>query len=236
MKDKNKRWSLAQGYEKSWWKKKEESISANYFQNSADEISQKYNKIGKLDPDTKILEVGSGALGVISFIHESDSRFGIDPLEYYYSTVKKFVSQRDKSVNYATAKGENIPYENSFFDIIILDNVLDHCESPLLVINEIKRVSKPNTFIFFRQNTYNYYGKFMRFVMELFLIDKGHPFTFTKSQIKKLFSRDFELIGFNRNGYFQTWKSEIQSKRLFDKIKAILFITRDKTTYYWVKK
>lgn len=236
MKDKNKRWSLAQGYEKSWWEKKEESIGTGYFENSANEIRHEYNKISPLGADTKILEVGSGAFGVVSFIHESDYRFGIDPLEYYYSTVKEFVAQRDENVKYATAKGEKIPYEDSFFDIIILDNVLDHCESPQLVINEIKRVSKPNTFIFFRQNTYNYYGKFMRFVMEQFLIDKGHPFTFTKSQIKKLFSRDFELSGFNRNGYYQTWKSEIQSKRLYDKIKAILFITRDKTTYFWVKK
>lgn len=236
MKDHNKRWVLAQDYEKNWWKQKESNIGTDYFQNSANEIQQTYNKIKQFSSETKILEIGSGAFGIVSFLKESKNRYGIDPLEYYYSTVKAFVKQRDKNVTYATGKGENIPFENAFFDIIILDNVLDHCQSPEKVLAEIKRVSKPNTFVFFRQNTYNFYGKMMRNIMELFLIDKGHPYTFTKREITKLFTQDFDLLGFNCNGYYSTWKTEISSPKIIDKVKALLFITRDKTTYNWVKK
>ena len=236
MKNNNRRWTLAQNYEKNWWQQKESNIGTDYFQNSANEITQAYEQIKKITPETQILEIGSGAFGIVSFLKESKNRYGIDPLEYYYSTVKVFVKQRDKNVKYATAKGENIPFENSYFDIIILDNVLDHCQLPQKVLEEIKRVAKPNSFVFFRQNTYNFYGKMMRNLMELFLIDKGHPYTFTKREITKLFEQDFDLLGFNRNGYFSTWKSEIKSPKIIDKIKALLFITRDKTTYHWIKK
>ncbi|MGC3979302.1 MAG: class I SAM-dependent methyltransferase [Paludibacteraceae bacterium] len=189
-----------------------------------------------LTQETRILEIGSGAFGLISFFPESNCRYGIDPLEYYYSTVNEFVNQRDSIVTYSTGKGEKLAFEDSFFDIILLDNVLDHCESPNEVLKEIKRVAKPQSFIFFRQNTYNCYGKLMRNIMEFFLIDKGHPYTFTKSNITRLFKNDFELIDFNRNGYCSTWKAEITSNKTIDKIKAILFITRDKSTYFWRKK
>ncbi|MGC3979301.1 MAG: hypothetical protein QM751_14395 [Paludibacteraceae bacterium] len=33
MRDKNKRWKLAQGYEQGWWKKKEEHIGTAYLNN-----------------------------------------------------------------------------------------------------------------------------------------------------------------------------------------------------------
>ena len=103
-------------------------------------------------------------------------------------------------------------------------------------IDEVKRLSKKGTFLFFRQNTYNMYGKLMRNFMELITIDKGHPFTFTKSNVKTLFLSDFNLLGFKRSGYYSTWIHEMKSKSLKDRIKALLFITRDRTTYYWIKK
>ncbi len=233
MNKKNTRWNLAQNYEKNWWSQHEQGISTTYFENSALELIEVYNQISKLTKNTRILEIGSGAFGIVNFISESECRFGVDPLEYYYGSVAEFVGKREKNVKYITGKGEELPFNESF-DIIIMDNVLDHCEDPNRVINEVKRLSKKGTLVFFRQNTYNWYGKMMRFFMELLTIDKGHPFTFTKSNIRSFFSSDFELKKKSRNGYFPTWIHELKSKSLKDKIKALLFITRDKTTYYWI--
>lgn len=231
----NKRWKLAQIYEKSWWSKYERGIGTSYFEFSALELINEYNQISKLTKDTRILEIGSGAFGIVNFISESKCRIGVDPLEYYYGSVEGFVNKREKDVKYITGKGEELPFDESF-DIIILDNVLDHCENPTQVISEIKRLSKKGTLLFFRQNTYNCYGKMMRYFMELLTIDKGHPFTFTKTNIRSFFSSDYELKKISRNGYFSTWIQEIKSRSLKDKIKALLFITRDKTTYYLIKK
>jgi len=233
MKDKKTRWQLAQKYEFNWWKKRENVINPDYYIESASEIRSYYSDYKELSPETCILEIGSGAAGILTFLSESKQRFAIDPLEYFYATVPSFTGIRDNSVQYFTAKGEELPFENNKFDVVIIDNVLDHCENPYKVMDEVKRTLKTNGFVYFRQNTYSRYGKFARFVMELFLVDKGHPFTFRKNELYKLFNlKGFVIKKVEQDGYFKTWKREITSFSLKDKIKALLFITRDKVTFF----
>lgn len=237
MKNKNNRWALAQKYEFNWWESKKETIKADYYKQSAEEIRQFCLKNKDLKKETEILEIGSGATGILTFLTESDFRFGIDPLESYYSTVKLFTNLRDPNVKYLTAKGESLPFDNEKFDLIIIDNVLDHCENPLKVMEEVTRVMKKDAMIYFRQNTYNLYGKSARMLMEMFLIDKGHPYTYTMNDINKLFDlQGLKILDFNEDGYFATWKNEISSRSIKDKVKALLFITRNKIACFVCKK
>lgn len=234
MKDLKERWELAQNYEFNWWKAKAKTIGVDYYKHSAEEIKSFYTQSKLLIQDISVLEIGSGATGILTFLTDSKERYAIDPLESYYSTV--FGELRDKSVNYQTAKGESLPFENKKFDLIIIDNVLDHCEDPHKVMSEVNRVIKENGAIYFRQNTYSIYGKFMRSVMELFLIDKGHPYTFRKQELEKMLGLyKFNIMISERDGYLKTWWRELTSKSLKDKIKAMLFITRDKVTFFVVK-
>lgn len=225
------RWQLAQNYEHAWWKKKTGFVKADYYRNSAAEVRDFYSRQKKMSTDTHILEIGSGAAGILTFLTESNERYAIDPLETYYSTVDEFIKIRDKKVKYSANKGEELPFDNKMFDLLIVDNVLDHCEQPENVLAEMKRVLKTNGFIYFRQNTYNWWGKTLRTIMEFFVIDKGHPYTFTKTNLKVFFEKYcFTPIIKTHNGYFSTWKSEMTSGNTKDFIKAILFVTRDKTT------
>ncbi len=67
--------------------------------------------------------------------------------------------------------------------------------------------------------------------MEFFLIDKGHPHTFSKNILERTFKQlGFSILYKDSNGYFSTWKWEIKSKRIIDKIKAVLLVNRDKYT------
>ncbi|MDD4993647.1 MAG: class I SAM-dependent methyltransferase [Paludibacter sp.] len=214
-------------------KKREEIIGVLYYEHSANDIRNYLTSHNLLNSSTAILEIGSCAYGILTYLKESNNRFGIDPLESYYSSVPAFTNKRDKSVQYLTAKGETLPFADKMFDLVIVNNVLDHCENPSKVMEEIKRVIKQEGVIYFRQNTYNAYGKLMRSPMELFLVDKGHPFTFKKIDLKHLlFKNKFTIIKSEKTGYFTTWLHEIRSKSIKDKIKAFLFITRDKVTYY----
>ncbi len=234
----NDRWKLAQQYEVNWWKKLGGNVKSDYYRNSANEIRNLLVQEGiPLTETTSILEVGSGMCGILTFLNESKERFAIDPLESEFADIPAFIALRDKSVKYLSAKGENIPFDSEKFNLVILDNVLDHCEIPVRVIDEIKRVLKKRGVVFFRQNTYNSYGKFARGVMEVFRIDKGHPFTFTKRDLKTLFENaGFKIASTNRTGYFSTWIWEVTSRSLKDKLKALLFITRDKVTYLITKE
>lgn len=229
-----KRWEKAQIYEKNWWKSHVNRVGISYYKSSAEEIRKYYNSNFEaiLNKDTRILEIGSGAVGILTFLSESSSRYGIDPLEYYYSTIPEFKNVRDKTVKYSSNKGEELPFGNNYFDIIIMDNVLDHCQSPNLVFSEMIRVLATGGMVYFRQNTYNYYGKYFRHFMELFQIDKGHPYSFNKTELKNKFSLyNLKIIDSYSEGYFSTWKKEITSKSTKDLIKAILLITRNKVTF-----
>ncbi len=225
------RWELAQNYEHEWWKKKTQQIKADYYRYSAEEIRTFIKLYKPINAETAILEIGSGATGILTFLTESNARYAIDPLEPFYSSVDTFVKLRDQKVNYSSDKGESLSFRDNMFDLLIVDNVLDHCENPELVLAEMKRVLKPDGLIYFRQNTYNFYGKTIRLLMELFLIDKGHPFTFTKTGLRKMFNRfEFTTLQSKHNGYFDTWKSELTSGSVKDFIKAFLFVTRDRMT------
>lgn len=232
MKLKNKRWDLAQDYERNWWKARQSEIDFSFYKYYADELKTSLTNYININNETTILEVGSGAGGIVTFLKDSNNRYAIDPLEDFYSSVTSFKEQRDKNVKYQNAVGEEIPFEDKIFDLVIMDNVLDHCEKPQRVMNEVKRVLKNNGVIYFKQNTYHFWGSTIRFFMEKFLIDKGHPHTFSKSKLLNLINdSNLKVVKTSRSGYLKTWLREIKSSNLIDKIKAILFVSRDKVTY-----
>lgn len=232
MKANKGRWDLAQEYEKKWWDDRGNQIDFDFYKYFASEMLKFGEGQIRITADTNILEVGSGAGGILTYLTESKNRYAIDPLEYFYSTVNKFIEQRDKSVKYFTAKGEYLPFQDNMFDLIIMDNVLDHCDNPGDVMKEVTRVLNNNGIVYFKQNTYHVWGRFIRWLMEKFLIDRGHPFTFSKNDLKQLFvTNRLKVHKYKRTGYFPTWRKELSSKGVKEKIKAFLFVTRDKTTY-----
>lgn len=65
---KNSRWKLAQHYELNWWKKRQGLLHSEYYKYSADEIKSYLGKENILiSEDTKILEIGSGMCGILTF-------------------------------------------------------------------------------------------------------------------------------------------------------------------------
>jgi ubiquinone/menaquinone biosynthesis C-methylase UbiE len=231
MRSNKTRWDMAQEYEKTWWNKRVAEIDLEFYERFAREVTDVLKPIIQITKDKFVLEIGSGAAGIITYI-DSDHKYAIDPLENFYSSIPKYRSIRDNKVLYNMGMAEELPYEKSYFDLIIIDNVLDHCENPDLVLLEIQRVLKPGGIIFFKQNTYHLWGKLVREIMEKFKIDKGHPHTFMKKTLKKMFDKcNFKIIKYSRNGYFKTWRKEISSNRTIDIIKGLLFVNRDKTTY-----
>jgi ubiquinone/menaquinone biosynthesis C-methylase UbiE len=227
----NNRWILAQNCEKDWWISRAEELDLEFYERFARDLKETIKPFLSITKETYILEIGSGAAGILTYL-KSNHRFAIDPLENVYASIEKFSSARDNSVEYKEAMAESLPFENNLFDLVIIDNVLDHCEDPKKVLSEMNRVLKKNGKVYFRQNTYHYWGKIVRKLIEFFKIDRGHPHTFTKFELKKLFSQNHcQILHTQHNGYYKTWLKEIKSSRLYDKIKAIIFATRDKTLY-----
>ena len=224
-----RRWEMAQKYEIDWWSKYSGDI--DWYTNFSKEIKREVSPFIEIKKDTYILEIGSGPAGGITYL-DSNYKYAIDPLEDYFSTKGKWTKYRDKRVTYCTGKGELLPFKDNFFNLIIIDNVLDHCENPIAVLDEINRVIKSDGIIFFRQNIYNYWGKIMRLIMELVKIDKGHPFTFTKHQMNNnITDRNWVIKKVKDVGFFNTWVNNLNFSTLKGIIQTVFFITRNRTLF-----
>ncbi len=225
------RWTKAQEYEQSWWDKRRDLIDLEFYRTHAGVLLDEIDGISTIEKNTRILEVGSGAAGTLTFL-KSETRVAVDPLEHFYSTVPRFVEFRDPAVRYLDCKGEELPFDDKSFDFIIMNNVLDHCELPEKVLAEASRVLAMGGHIYFRQNIYSRWGLLVRKSAEYFEIDRGHPHTFTKSRLDRCFDSNFlTTLKVKRSGYFNSWRRELTSGKLKELSKALTFAPQDTVLY-----
>lgn len=103
------------------------------------------------------LEVGSGPYSnsrLISRIVKISEIYCLDPLmETYRSFKKTWISQMARKNKIITISGqaEELNHENSFFDLVICINVLDHVENAEKCFSEMFRVLRPGGFFVFGQ-------------------------------------------------------------------------------------
>lgn len=108
-------------------------------------------KFQKISADARVLEVGSGASGLI-FGFGSEFGIGIDPLAVEY---KQLFPVWQKNAATVAAVGEALPFADASFDIVLSDNVIDHAAEPLRIVEEIVRVLKPAGLLYFTVNVHH---------------------------------------------------------------------------------
>lgn len=102
-------------------------------------------------PDARVVEVGSGAHGLI-FYFGSPHGIGIDPLAVHYG--KLFPRWQSRATTIAAA-GESLPFPDRSFDVVICDNVVDHAESPSRIVRELARILVPGGLLYFTVNVHH---------------------------------------------------------------------------------
>ena len=111
----------------------------------------KLEKYHPTDPSDSILEVGSGAHGLI-FGFEENMAVGIDPLAVEYRSLFPVWQTQTKTV---AAVGEELPFADGSFDVVMSDNVIDHAADPIGIIYELYRVLSPKGILYFTVNTHH---------------------------------------------------------------------------------
>lgn len=91
-----------------------------------------------LKESDKVLEVGCGAGHILEKITKG-KLYGIDISEIQIERTKKRMGDK---VELKKAPGENIPYEDKFFDKVLCSEVIEHVIDPREVLKEISRVMK----------------------------------------------------------------------------------------------
>jgi SAM-dependent methyltransferase len=102
-------------------------------------------------PQARVLEVGSGAHGLI-FFFGTEMGVGVDPLAHAYSSLFPAWQGRVSTI---AAFGESLPFADRSFDIVLCDNVVDHAESPAQIVSEILRVLAPAGLLYFTVNVHH---------------------------------------------------------------------------------
>lgn len=99
---------------------------------------QKLIKLAEIKATDKVLEVGCGAGHILEKI-KTGKLYGIDISEIQIERARKRLGDL---IELKKAPGENIPYEDKFFDKILCSEVIEHVIDPREVLKEISRVLK----------------------------------------------------------------------------------------------
>jgi SAM-dependent methyltransferase len=128
----------------------EPQLISNMTQASA-KVRAQLQQVRDIADDARVLEVGSGAHGLI-FYFGSPNGIGVDPLAHYYSSL--FPEWQRKATTIG-AFGEALPFPDHSFDVVLCDNVVDHAESPAQIVSEIVRVLAPSGLLYFTVNVHH---------------------------------------------------------------------------------
>jgi len=92
----NIRWKIAQQYEKDWWEKRSYFIDFEFYKNFAEDLLEFGKELLVINQGTVVLEIGSGAGGILTYLTDSNYRYAIDPLE---SFIQAFRGLSAKEIN-----------------------------------------------------------------------------------------------------------------------------------------
>ncbi|MEA2424519.1 MAG: hypothetical protein QOH13_929 [Thermoleophilaceae bacterium] len=111
-------------------------------------VREKLERVRGIPGDARVLEVGSGAHGLIFFFGTTRG-VGIDPLADEYAALFPAWQQRVRTI---AAAGERLPFGDASFDVVLCDNVVDHADDPARIAREMTRVLAPGGLLYFTVN------------------------------------------------------------------------------------
>jgi SAM-dependent methyltransferase len=118
---------------------------------SSQRVRERLEMFQPIPPAARVIEVGSGAHGLI-FYFGSEHGIGVDPLAVSYGSLFPLWQRRAPTV---AAVGESLPFADQSFDVVICDNVVDHAESPAKIVRELSRILVPGGLLYFTVNIHH---------------------------------------------------------------------------------
>lgn len=100
----------------------------------------------------RMLEVGTAGKGLLFHLPPAGLRVGVDPLAVAYRFIFPPRAQR---VRGCAAIGEELPFSDGAFDLVVCDNVIDHAERPGRILRELVRVLRPEGTLYFTVNVHH---------------------------------------------------------------------------------
>ena len=114
-------------------------------------VRDKLERVRPIAWDARVLEVGSGAHGLVFFFGTTRG-VGVDPLADEYAALFPAWQHHARTI---AAAGEALPFADGSFDVVLCDNVVDHAEDPPAIARELARVLAPGGLLYFTVNVHH---------------------------------------------------------------------------------
>lgn len=228
------RWQTAQSYEKGYWASQSERISRGQAE-KLDWYGWRAERLRELLAETDapsldsedicLAEIGSGPVGLLAFLPGAE-RVAVDPLASFFTSDDTLTEFRDARVRYLEGAGESLPLPDDAFDIVLMENCIDHVRDVDLVLSECRRILVPGGHLYLTVNARSPWGWVMHRVLSALRIDAGHPHTFTSRRlIRTLRSHSISPVLVRADSYWSALKDDLLSGSLRSFVKALLGVS-----------
>lgn len=223
-----RRWHTAQEYERGFWEHLALRIQSgvepqlDWYDWKAAQLDKSLSRFldERAKKEAKILEIGSGPLGIVNSLRWAE-RFAIDPLEEFYRQDRTLTKLRNPEVTRLKGVGEHPPFEDGSFAVVILDNVIDHTHAPHAVLQQIHRILHEDGLLYLAVNIHTVWGAGLHSLLAALRADRGHPHTFNRTSIECLLRDErFAICEVQTDSYADARERNRRSQQLKGKIKA----------------
>jgi len=169
-----------------------------------------------IDKDSRILDVGCSMGGFLDFLNKRgfENLYGIDVSKGYVDVSKGY------NIKYGNA--ESIPFEDNFFDVVILDQVMEHIQDLKRAIIEVKRVLIDGGLVCIGVPDASEYDK-SYFFDYFWILLREHIQHFDLEHLKILLEgEDFKLIKF-----IKTRSPMISEQMMFVNLNALFYLNKN---------
>ncbi|HTK57097.1 MAG TPA: class I SAM-dependent methyltransferase [Gemmatimonadales bacterium] len=228
------RWGSAQEYEIGYWERQAQAIAdgamsqLEWYRWRAEQLGERLRALdlGHLaDGSARVIEVGSGPVGVASFF-PARRRVAVDPLADRYARLPGLTALRSPEVTYLKGVGEELPAETGGFDIALIENCIDHVRDIDAVMRELHRVLRPSGILYLTVNCRTRWGYLMHRTLSRLNVDRGHPHTFTPDRARRLLThRAFELLWFETGSPHEARREDLSSPDPKTRLKGVLGVS-----------
>jgi SAM-dependent methyltransferase len=228
------RWQRAQQYERGYWASLASQIAAgsvsqlDWYRWRAEQLVQRLGRIGLgelTDGSARVVEVGSGPIGVVGFFPAAE-RVAIDPLEPYYAAQPTLVALRNPAVEYREGSVEALPCDSGQYDLAIIENCIDHVRDMHGGMRELKRVLRRRGALYLTVNCRTRWGFVVHRALSRLRIDAGHPHTFTPPRARRILNRHgFSIVDFAVGSYQAARREDLTASERRARIKGLIGIS-----------
>jgi hypothetical protein len=129
-------------------------VAIDFYEWRAGELTKRLRGLGEdglLSGQARIVEMGSGPVGVLGFLPGS-RRVAVDPLNGFYASNARLTELRNPEIEYVEAPGEAVPLPSGEWDLVIMENCIDHVQDVDAVMKEIDRLLGPRGLLYLTVN------------------------------------------------------------------------------------